>query len=98
MGVPITRTLPRNAQKKAIIFRLSLCVERKTRLEPTLRVGNSRELYLHPLPLKGAYGVAPSNLIILKSKRLAKCQPFDFERKTRLELATPTLARLCSTN
>ncbi len=23
---------------------------------------------------------------------------FDFERKTRLELATPTLARLCSTN
>ena len=25
--------------KKAIIFRLSLCVERKTRHEPTLRAG-----------------------------------------------------------
>ena len=29
-----SRTLPRNAQKKAIIFRLSLCVERKTRVCP----------------------------------------------------------------
>ena len=27
--------------------------ERKTRLEPTLRVGNTRELYLHPRPLRG---------------------------------------------
>ena len=30
-----SRTLPRNAQKKAIIFRLSLCVERKTRVCPS---------------------------------------------------------------
>ena len=31
----LSRTLPRNAQKKAIIFRLSLCVERKTRVCPS---------------------------------------------------------------
>ena len=31
-------------------------------------------------------------------KRIAFCYPSCVERKTRLELATPTLARLCSTN
>ena len=31
-------------------------------------------------------------------KRIALCYPSCVERKTRLELATPTLARLCSTN
>ena len=62
-----------------------------------------RELFLAnyiytPTPGRGALGSLGKNLIILKSKRLAFSQPFDFERKTRLELATPTLARLCSTN
>ena len=33
---------------------------------------------------------------VIKQKKTAKCCPH--ERKTRLELATPTLARLCSTN
>ena len=33
-----------------------------------------------------------------KTKKTAMCCLLDFERKTRLELATPTLARLCSTN
>ena len=51
-----SRTLPRNAQKKAIIFRLSLCVERKTRLEPAF-AGASREIYLHPpTPERGEWG------------------------------------------
>ena len=76
---------------------LRLNPERKTRLEPTLWA-ITRELYLYPRPLKGVFGVASCKLIILKSKRIALSYPFDFERKTRLELATPTLARLCSTN
>ncbi len=61
-------------------------------------VGISRGLYLYPLPLEGENWGRLCKPIILKSKRLAFSQPFDFERKTRLELATPTLARLCSTN
>ena len=40
--------------KKRIALRYPSCVERKTRLEPTMLAGNSRELYLHPQPLEGA--------------------------------------------
>ena len=43
--------------KKAIIFRLSLCVERKTRLAPTLRVcGFSRIIFTPPTPERGVWG------------------------------------------
>ena len=34
----------------------------------------------------------------IKTKKSQIALRLDFERKTRLELATPTLARLCSTN
>ena len=88
-----TQIQNKNDNQKAVVS----CFERKTRLEPTLWA-ITRELYLYPRPLKGVFGVASCKLIILKSKRIALSYPFDFERKTRLELATPTLARLCSTN
>ena len=42
------RGLFRETHKKAIIFRLSLCVERKTRVEPALRACNSRGLLFTP--------------------------------------------------
>ncbi len=35
---------------------------------------------------------------VQKTKKSQKTLRLDFERKTRLELATLTLARLCSTN
>ena len=38
--------------KKRIALCYPSCVERKTRLEPAF-AGISRELYLHPQPLKG---------------------------------------------
>ena len=47
------------------------------------------------------YGGHKKNLWNIVSKGLSWLRPVvsqDFERKTRLELATPTLARLCSTN
>ena len=74
-----------------------------TAAENETRTHASRELFVAnyiytPDPWKGCLGLLGQNLIILKTKRLAFSQPFDFERKTRLELATPTLARLCSTN
>ena len=72
--------------KKAIIFRLSLCVERKTRLEPTLRAGSSRELYLHPPPTpeRGDFGVARSSLMINKKQsHFCNCLIFRAENETR---------------
>ena len=85
--------------KKRIALCYPLCVERKTRLAHTRSVGGfSRTISTPPTPGRGVLWSLGQNLIILKTKRLAFSQPFDFERKTRLELATPTLARLCSTN
>ena len=98
--------------------------ERKTRLEPALRVGNfSRTIFTPPNPWKGRLGVARSESRFLlqakpplskggleglsiwsrtlprnAQKKDSLCYPSCVERKTRLELATPTLARLCSTN
>ncbi len=77
---------------------LSSFVERKTRLEPTLRVRHSREIYLHPQPLEGVFGVASCKNIYFQRKKDSQMLSSFVERKTRLELATPTLARLCSTN
>ena len=64
--------------------------ERKTRLESTLRLGYSANLYLHPRPLKGANrGRSVGASFPRKSKRTALRLSFQFsERKTRLE---PTL-------
>ena len=64
-----------------------------TAAENKTRTHASRELFLAnyiytPDPWKGCLGSLGQNLIILKTKRLAFSQPFDFERKTRLE---PTL-------
>ena len=60
------------AHKKAIIFRLSLCVERKTRLEPALRACNSRELlFTPPNPLKGGtLGSLVANLVFRSKQSL----------------------------
>ena len=44
------------------------------------------------------YNGTPSGDIFSKSKSAFLLTSFVLERKTRLELATPTLARLCSTN
>ena len=42
--------------------------------------------------------IEPRRVIFSKSKSAFLLTSFVLERKTRLELATPTLARLCSTN
>ena len=89
------RQLTGYQNKKAVI---SDCLrERKTRLEPTLRVGRSRRYSSPPLPLEGALGSLAEVSVFLQTKKTAEKAVFS-ERKTRLELATPTLARLCSTN
>ena len=65
--VPSTK---KGSQQTAFSF-----VERKTRLEPTLRVSISRELYLHPQPLKGEHWgrfVQASASNLTKRKKTAK--------------------------
>ncbi|SIP70934.1 hypothetical protein XIS1_10001 [Xenorhabdus innexi] len=49
------------------------------------------------LNLEARPGVEP-RLTDLQSAAWPLCQRAFLERETRLELATPTLARLCSTN
>ena len=94
------RASHRVKRKKQSVWTAS-SFERKTRLEPALRADNSRELYLHPQPLKGATWGRFVRAIVsdsAKRKKQSVWTASSFERKTRLELATPTLARLCSTN
>ena len=62
------RGLFRETHKKMIALCYPSCDERKTRLEPTMLVGNSRELYLHPQPLEGASGVT-SGEVCFNAKR-----------------------------
>ena len=52
-----------------------------------------------PEPFGRGNGVARANLVLLQNKNDSQedCR-LCLERKTRLELATPTLARSCSTN
>ena len=45
-------------KSKRLVFSQPIVFERKTRLEPTMLAGISRELYLHPQPLEGVSGVA----------------------------------------
>ena len=75
--------------------------ERKTRLE--IRQAGLTAFYVDPQsgfarqPLGGGREFDPG----MYSKLIRDepiCDSSLFERKTRLELATPTLARLCSTN
>ena len=51
-----------------------------------------------PDPWKGSIGVALGETSFCTTKKAVPLDCFFVERKTRLELATPTLARLCSTN
>jgi hypothetical protein len=47
-------------------------------------------------PKQGNY--SPSTCQVFGNGRTELCNFLNLERETRLELATPTLARLCSTN
>lgn len=50
--------------KKSNPFGLLIHFERKTRLEPPLRVGIFlASLYLHPQPLEGVFGLLRASLI-----------------------------------
>ena len=73
--------------------------ERKTRLELALRACDcSRIIFTPPTPGRGDLGPLWERLVYLNEKAAPLDSFSSFERKTRLELATPTLARLCSTN
>ena len=80
--------------KKASDF--SEASERKTRLEPAAdAAASSRYINTSPALLKeGARGRSSEPIYEKGSRNIRN----PFERKTRLELATPTLARSCSTN
>ena len=74
-------------KSKRLVFSQPFVFERKTRLEPTMLVGNSRELYLHSQPLEGAtWGrfVRVTVCTSTKRKKTAKSCLLHFERKTRL--------------
>ena len=63
--------------------------------------GHSRDINVTPSPLCGGPLGGPGSLIesLPQNKKANhKGWLFVLERKTRLELATPTLARSCSTN
>ena len=76
---------------------LRLDPERKTRLEPTLWAFLASNIYT-PTPERGdLVSLVQSRVLSTKKGNLLAAFLF-VERKTRLELATPTLARLCSTN
>ena len=76
--------------KKRIALCYPSCVERKTSHEPTMLVGNSRELYLHPQPLEGASGVTSGKVCFnAKRKKTAKSCLLHFERKTRVCPSAP---------
>ena len=78
---------------------LRLDPERRTRLEPTLWAFLANNIYTPPQPLKGATWCRSFKAAYFQRKKGNLLAAFLFvERKTRLELATPTLARLCSTN
>ena len=85
------------------VFFVVLFFERETSLEPEAPPRPISRMLLDPLSLrfrsasspKGSGGVARASLV--KRKTTAERLSF-IERETRLELATPTLARLCSTN
>ena len=67
--------------------------------EPRARIrGHFSRTIFTPQPLGGASGVTSCESSFCITKKAAHWTAFHFERKTRLELATPTLARLCSTN
>ena len=76
--------------------------ERKTRLEPADagRAYGPREIHVTPSPLRGGPLGGQGSLVGLVQNKNANHKGWRFvlERKTRLELATPTLARSCSTN
>ena len=60
-------------QKRLIIYRLpSALPERKTRLEPTLRVGRSRRYSSPPLPLEGVWGSLAEVSVFLQTKKTAQ--------------------------
>ena len=67
--------------------------------EPRARIrGHLSRTYIYtPSPWKGRVGSLRTSHRI-KQKKQSVWTASSFERKTRLELATPTLARLCSTN
>ena len=78
-------------------------LERKTRLEPACagRPAAVAKSTLPPGRLRGGPLGGLGSLVRVyptKQKRQPQGLAFCFERKTRLELATPTLARSCSTN
>ena len=78
--------------KKSNPFGLLIHFERKTRLEPPLRVGIFlASLYLHPQPLRGASGVASCESSFCTTKKAVQWTAFDFERKTRLEPASRSI-------
>ena len=91
------RASHRVKQKKAV-HGLLLRLSGKRDSNPRFAWVLSRELYLHPQPLKGEYWDRFVRTIVFLNKKAVHLDCFFVERKTRLELATPTLARLCSTN
>ena len=83
--------------KKGLDFSKPFDFERKTRLEPTLRAGIFANYIYTPDPWKGRLGSLVQNRVPSTEKGNLSAAFLFVERKTRLELATPTLARLCST-
>ena len=68
--------------KKSNPFGLLIHFERKTRLEPPLRVGIFlASLYLHPQPLRGVFGVATCKPSPFNEKRIAFSYPFSLSGK-----------------
>ena len=57
----------------------------------------SRNIFTPPTPERGEWGRFV-RVVVSNEKKQPSWTASSFERKTRLELATPTLARLCSTN
>ena len=76
-----------------------LFMKKETEFEPALRQVISQTFIDTPAPRKTRYRIIHPDLNTLKNAEdnlsIVLCVS---ERKTRLELATPTLARLCSTN
>ena len=86
--------------KKSSPFGLLFCwAENETRARAARGQLLAKYIYT-PNPWKGCLGSLRVSAVIqvAKRKKTALSCLSHFERKTRLELATPTLARLCSTN
>ncbi len=78
-----------------VLKTFGLGAENETRAR--IRGRFSRNIFTPPTPEMGEWGRFVRDFV-LNEKSSPFGLLFSVERKTRLELATPTLARLCSTN